>query len=185
MKIFLPIVHFFKSKTLALKFMLRRIWFYYFFRSLNIKIGSYVIIKGGKGNHQFGQNFNVFDSCIFECHEKTAVLKIGDNCAFSYGVVCCINTKIIIGNNVWVGEYSSIRNSTHVFSTHLPIGTTNDKWEDIEIGSNVWIGRGSLILPGSIIGDNVIIAANSVVKGTINNNSLYGGTPARFIKMLT
>ena len=33
--------------------------------------------------------------------------------------------------------------------------------------------------------ENVVIAANSVVKGFVKAGSLYGGTPAKFIKVLT
>ena len=181
----LSIIYFFKSKILALKYRFRRLWFYYFFKSFDIKIGSSILIHGGKGRHQFGNNFSVLDRCIFECHEKNSEFVTGKNCTFSYGVVCCINTKIKIGDNVWVGEYSSIRNSTHSFSVDSPMGTLNDKWEDIYIGNNVWIGRGTLILPGARIGNNVVIAANSVVKGEIKSNALYGGAPARLIKLLS
>jgi acetyltransferase-like isoleucine patch superfamily enzyme len=37
----------------------------------------------------------------------------------------------------------------------------------IEIGSNVFIGYGTIILPGSIVGDDVVIGAGSVVTGEI------------------
>jgi len=47
-----------------------------------------------------------------------------------------------------------------------------DKSEKIMIGSNVWIGRGSIILPGSVIEDGVIIGAHSVVKGHLKANCM-------------
>lgn len=50
---------------------------------------------------------------------------------------------------------------------HTIFCTTNhkesDETLDIHIGQNVWIGARSIILPGAKIGDNVIIAAGSVV----------------------
>ena len=45
--------------------------------------------------------------------------------------------------------------------------------DEIIIGENVWIGAGSIILRGSKIGDNSIIAAQSVVKGEIPSNTIY------------
>lgn len=48
----------------------------------------------------------------------------------------------------------------------------------IKIGNNVFIGMNCLLLPGTIIGDNVIIGAGSVVRGTIESNSVYCGNPA-------
>lgn len=54
----------------------------------------------------------------------------------------------------------------------------------IKVGNNVFIGYGSLILPGVVIGDNVVIGAKSVVTGNIPSNSIAAGIPARVIKSL-
>ncbi len=55
---------------------------------------------------------------------------------------------------------------------------------DVLIGKNVWIGSGSMILKGSRVGDNSVIAAGSVVTGDIPANVLAGGVPARVIRSL-
>ncbi|PEG78928.1 hypothetical protein CP369_07945 [Lactobacillus sp. UMNPBX18] len=52
------------------------------------------------------------------------------------------------------------------------------------IGNNIFIGWGATILAGSVIGDNVIIGANSVVSGKIEANSVYAGVPAKKIMTL-
>jgi maltose O-acetyltransferase len=54
----------------------------------------------------------------------------------------------------------------------------------IKIGNNVWIGKNCLIFPGSKIEDNVVIGANSIVKGNCEANSLYVGNPAYLKKKL-
>lgn len=43
---------------------------------------------------------------------------------------------------------------------------------------NVWLGAGVVVLPGVNIGDNSVIAANSVVCSDVPENALYAGTPA-------
>ena len=53
---------------------------------------------------------------------------------------------------------------------------------DTVVGNDVWIGQNSLILPGSKIGDGVIIGANSVVGGEILPYSIVAGNPARLIR---
>lgn len=53
---------------------------------------------------------------------------------------------------------------------------------DIVVGNDVWIGRNSVILPGAHIGDGAIIAAYSVVTGTVEPYTLAGGNPARPIR---
>lgn len=52
----------------------------------------------------------------------------------------------------------------------------------MKIGNKVWIGTNSIILKDTIIGDNCIIAANSVVKGVFPENCLIGGNPAKILR---
>lgn len=54
----------------------------------------------------------------------------------------------------------------------------------VTIGRNVTIGLGTTIFPGAQIGDNVIIAAHSLVlKGQIiPSDSVWGGAPARELR---
>ena len=56
--------------------------------------------------------------------------------------------------------------------------------QDITVGENVFIGMRSIILPGTVIGDNVIIGAGSLVKGTIPSNTVWAGIPARQIQSI-
>lgn len=50
------------------------------------------------------------------------------------------------------------------------------------IGQKCFIGVDSIILPGVTIGDEVIIAAGSVVTKDCDSNSIYAGNPAKKIK---
>ena len=52
----------------------------------------------------------------------------------------------------------------------------------VTVGNNVFIGAYSIILPGTVIGNNCIIGAGSLVRGTIPDNSVAAGVPARVIK---
>lgn len=48
----------------------------------------------------------------------------------------------------------------------------------IKIGNNVFIGMHSILLPGTTVGDNVIVGAGSVVRGKIPENVVINGNPA-------
>lgn len=52
------------------------------------------------------------------------------------------------------------------------------------IGNNAWIGGSSVILPGVTIGNNVVVAAGSVVVKDVPDNVVVAGNPAKIIKYL-
>lgn len=173
-----------KNKFRALGYAFRALKFFYYFRTTNILIGKNLIIRGGLTKNQIGGNLLIYDNVILETYASDARLTIGDNCVFSYGVIVSCALQITIGDDVWIGEYSSIRDSTHGFSIQKPLKDCMDSKDSIIIGNNVWIGKNTLILPGTTIGNNVIIGANSMVKGVCLDNSVYAGCPAVFKKSL-
>lgn len=67
---------------------------------------------------------------------------------------------ISIGDNVTLTGTTIL---AHDASTQIPFGKT--KIAKVVIGSNVFAGSGSIILPGTEIGDNTIIGAGTVVRG--------------------
>lgn len=89
---------------------------------------------------------------------------------------------ITIGNHVHITR--EVLFVTHDGGTLL----YRDRFPDLEItspitiGNHVYIGVRSIILPGVNIGNNVIIAAGSVVSKDVPDNSVVGGVPAKFIK---
>ena len=54
----------------------------------------------------------------------------------------------------------------------------------ITVGSNVFIGVNAILLPGAQVGSDVVIAAGSVVTGTIPSGVVAGGVPAKQIKSI-
>ena len=54
----------------------------------------------------------------------------------------------------------------------------------IVIKQNAWIGAGATVLPGVTIGENSIVAAGAVVTKDVAANTIVGGVPAQFIKMI-
>lgn len=57
--------------------------------------------------------------------------------------------------------------------------------QEIRVGSNVFIGMNAILLPGTMIGDNVIIAAGSVARGDLSGNAVYAGNPIKRISGIT
>lgn len=102
-----------------------------------------------------------------------------------YGYILMDKQNLTIGNNVAIGPFCSIFCSTN--SIHEDKGILfKDSYikGDVEIGNNVLIGAHCVILPNTVIENNVVIAANSTIKGQYKSGFLYGGNPATIIKAL-
>lgn len=114
-----------------------------------------------------GQSFKCRNNMSFRIYEKGQVT-IGNNCFFNDG--CSINSrdKIIIGNNVIVGQNVMFFDHDHNYKENINDFLT----QKIEIGNNVWIGANSIILKGVTIGNNVVIAAGSVITKNIPENTM-------------
>lgn len=86
----------------------------------------------------------------------------GDN----IGVYINAYGGLIIGNNVNIGQNTTITTTNHYKYDHRKLSHT----KGIEIGNNVWIGSNCAIVAGSKIGDNVTIGAGCVIRGEIPSN---------------
>lgn len=87
-----------------------------------------------------------------------------------------------------IGKYCKITTGVYILAHDYSYSILRRVYNDIpkkagltKIGDNCFIGINSIILMGSKIGNNVIIGAGSVVSGTIPDNEVWGGNPARFI----
>jgi acetyltransferase-like isoleucine patch superfamily enzyme len=100
-------------------------------------------------------------------HSRCQVI-IGDHCLFAAGAV------IIDSDFHSASKDPIIRRGPAPGVVDLPV----------ILGKNVWVGRNSVILKGVHIGDNSIIGACSVVTKDVPSNQVFGGNPARFIKVL-
>ena len=54
----------------------------------------------------------------------------------------------------------------------------------VNLGDDLWVGGGAIICPGVTLGNNVIVAAGSVVTKSFGDNVVVGGNPARVIREL-
>ncbi|RLD76595.1 MAG: acyltransferase [Bacteroidetes bacterium] len=116
---------------------------------------------------------------------RNGKMTLGKNShAAPYGYFLIENQKLTIGDDVAIGPYCSFFCSSNTYSPDKALFRENYEKADIKIGNNVFIGAQSVILPGSVIHNHVIVAANSVVRGILESGWLYGGSPCKQIKKL-
>lgn len=103
--------------------------------------------------------------------------------------------SVSIGNYTAIADWVVIMdNNNHPINpedrliwSKYPNSNEYNKWrysdaKPIYIGENVWIGSRARINKGVSIGDNSIIASNSVVTKDVPANSIAAGNPARIVR---
>ncbi|WP_353614656.1 acyltransferase [Mangrovibacter phragmitis] len=97
-----------------------------------------------------------------------------------------LGNNVLLGSNIYIGDHSHGSTRLGRFEANIPPALRDlDDIAEITIGDNVWVCDNVVILAGASIGNGSVIAANSVVKGSFEANSLIGGNPAKFIRKLT
>lgn len=125
-------------------------------------IGQYASIGGGS------------------CHDSEAYLKAGD--WLHLGPYAHINTArgVDIGHEVGIGWKSNI--FTH--GAYLPVTMGFPvQWGGVKIGNRVWLPN-AWVNPGVTIGDNIVVAAMSLVNIDLPDGCLAGGVPVKIIQEL-
>lgn len=96
-----------------------------------------------------------------------------------------IGKRTVISNDVILLTHdASIKQGLRSINVDIPLGANVTKVEEIKIGDNCFLGIRSVILPGTIIKDNTIVAAGAVVAGKeYPEGVILGGVPARVMGM--
>jgi serine acetyltransferase len=111
------------------------------------------------------------------------VLCIGDRCVIGRGSHIIAHQSLTIGDDVFTGPYVYITDQNHGYEDpDEPIGRQMPRNAAVQVGSGSWLGAGAVVLPGACIGRNVVIAAGSVVRGTVPDRCVVAGVPARVVR---
>jgi serine acetyltransferase len=111
------------------------------------------------------------------------VLHIGDRCVIGRGSHIVAHQSLVIGDDVFTGPYVYITDQNHGYADpEAPIGRQMPRNASVRIGSGSWLGAGAVVLPGACIGRNVVVAAGSVVRGTVPDRCVVAGVPARIVR---
>lgn len=114
------------------------------------------------------------------------VLRIGDRCVIGRGSHIVAHQSVEIGDDVWTGPYVYVTDQNHGYADpQAPIGRQLPVNRPVSIGAGSWLGAGAIVLPGTRIGRNVVVAAGSVVRGEIPDRCVVAGVPARVVRAHT
>ena len=115
---------------------------------------------------------------------------IGDECSIWFNTV--IRGDV---NSIRIGDRVNIQDGSVLHTLYQK--STIEIGNDVSIGHNVTIhgakirdyaliGMGAVVMDDAVVGEGAMVAAGSVVlsKTQIGPHELWGGTPAKFIKMV-
>jgi len=90
---------------------------------------------------------------------------------------------VTIGENVIMGQYVSFHSENHISDdVVVPIKFQGVTRKGIVIEDDCWIGAKVTFLDGAHVGRGCIVAAGSVVRGSIEKYSIAAGVPATVIR---
>jgi len=127
-----------------------------------------------------GQNVMINRGSKIVVHEN-GILKINDHTFINE------NSRVHCRKYISIGRRCAISWNTNILDTDIhTIQYSKDGKNNldygVDIGNNVWIGANSIILKGTIIEDNCIVAANSLVNKRLRSKYIYGGNPCQELK---
>jgi acetyltransferase-like isoleucine patch superfamily enzyme len=149
-------------------------------RKAKVPFGSK--IKWQKGAVRLGKGLLLTRTAVIDAQRGFIELKA--NVSLNDYAVLLGHGGIVIGNDVRIAAHAAIISFDHNYDSRtVPIRKQGITPKPIVIEDDVWIGSGAKILGGSHIACGCVIAANAVVKGATVPYGVYGGIPARLIKM--
>ena len=120
---------------------------------------------------------------IFSSNSELIIGKNFSTKSISIWITVEPNKKVIIGDDCMFSHTIIIRTSDAHTIYDIDTRKVLNNAEDIIIGNHVWIGQQNTILKGSVIPDNSIIGAKSLVNKKFDkNNTIIAGVPAKVVK---
>ena len=139
---------------------------------------------------EIGKSVRIKDYCRLECidywngKKLNSQLKIGTGVIINDFFTVYVTDHCTIGNNTIFANRCTILTENHGMNpeTSIPYHAQDLINGPVHIGKNCWIGTNVTFLPNSSVGDNVIVAAHSVVNKSFPSNVIIAGAPAKIIK---
>lgn len=127
-----------------------------------------------------GQNVMIHRGTKIVVHEN-GTLKINDYTYINE------NSRVHCKKCISIGRRCAISWNTNILDTDIHTiqyfkdGKNNHDY-GVNIGNEVWIGANTTILKGTVIENNCIVAANSLVNGRLRSKYIHGGNPCQELK---
>ncbi len=111
------------------------------------------------------------------------VVSIGRRCVIGRGSHIIGHWSIELGDEIQTGPYVYITDQNHSYDdVDAPVGWQQPSERAVRIGAGSWLGANVVILPGTTLGKNTVVAAGAVVRGSFPDHVVLGGIPAKVLR---
>ena len=149
-------------------------------RDMRLPWRSKIIWKNGTVS--VGKHSTIRDGVVLDAQRGS--IEVGENVSFNDYTIVLGHGGVHIGNDVRIAAQVLITSFEHNYDDPTrPIRTQGNTNKAVIIEDDVWIGAGAKILAGAHIARGCVIGANAVVKGKTVPFGVYGGVPAKLLKM--
>ncbi|MCR5421182.1 MAG: acyltransferase [Lachnospiraceae bacterium] len=139
---------------------------------LRVKKNVSVEVRKG-GELQTGAGTVTFQGGTRIVVENGGKLMIGDDVGINSNCYIACHNSIEIGNNTIFGPGVVVVDQDHDYKAEGGLKAEKYKIGRVKIGKNVWVGANVVILRDTVIEDNAVIAAGSLVKGRVLSGKIY------------
>ena len=134
-----------------------------------------------------GGRIDIGRRCSFGKNAELAAvegrIRIGDGVHMGSNCLVVAHGEITVGDGTMFGPHVYIYDHDHVIDReNCAISRSEYETAPVSIGRNCWIGANTVILKGTVIGDNVTVGAGSVVSGSIPGSSIFFQPREKVIK---
>ena len=142
-----------------------------------IAVGPNCVFRSAYRSNEAGVN----RPCMLSTLAPGAELLIGRGCGLS-GTVIAAAERVVLGDNVLCGANVTIMDSD-LHDPASPIGGQAPH-APVVIEDGAWLGLNAIVLKGVTIGRGSVVAAGSVVVGSVPPGVIVAGQPAVVVREL-
>jgi acetyltransferase-like isoleucine patch superfamily enzyme len=140
-------------------------------------------------NISIGRNVKIWHHARLEAvtrynsKEFSPEIIIEDNVGIQQNFHCTCASRVRIGKGTAITQNVGIFDIHHGYTEpDVSVILQDIDAKPVDIGENCFIGMNCVILPGTVLGRQTVVAAGSVVSGVFPGRCVIAGSPARIIK---
>jgi len=141
------------------------------------------VYLGSKKNIFVGNQVRIFPGARIEVVNDSATIRFEDNVAIGQNLHITSGCELIVSSGTTIAGDVAITNIDH---DYRKIGESiiDQQYiiKETKIGKNCYLGRGVMIQAGTVLGEQCVVGANSVVRGEFPDYCVIAGAPAKIVK---